>query len=72
MSAPSPLYCLGPLQSDRKAHVQITEIRVYQQDQPLHEDRYTWSDGRSVEVFDSTVVELVTCRYVRPYGTVYA
>lgn len=50
--------------------MRITEIRVYQQDQLLREDRYTWSDGRSVEVFDSTVVELVTDSHHRGYGEV--
>ena len=38
----------------------VTSINVYQVDLPLVEGRYTWSDGRYVEVFDSTVVELET------------
>jgi L-alanine-DL-glutamate epimerase-like enolase superfamily enzyme len=50
--------------------MQITEIRVYQQDQPLREGRYTWSDGRYVEVFDSTVVELITDGELKGYGEV--
>ncbi len=50
--------------------MQITEIRVYQQDQPLKEGRYTWSDGRYVEVFDSTVVELITDSGLSGYGEV--
>ena len=45
-------------------------VRVYQQDQPLHEGRYTWSDGRYVEVFDSTVVELQTDTDHTGYGEV--
>jgi L-alanine-DL-glutamate epimerase-like enolase superfamily enzyme len=40
--------------------VKISEIRVYQIDLPLVEGRYSWSEGKYVEVFDSTVVELVT------------
>lgn len=36
--------------------MRITGIRVYQLDLPLLEDRYAWADGRSVSVFDSTVV----------------
>jgi L-alanine-DL-glutamate epimerase-like enolase superfamily enzyme len=40
--------------------VKISQIRVYQVDLPLVEGRYSWSEGKYVEVFDSTVVELVT------------
>jgi len=36
--------------------VKIKQIRVYQVDLPLHEGSYKWSGGKSVEVFDSTVV----------------
>jgi len=40
--------------------VKISAIRVYQVDLPLVEGRYSWSEGKYVEVFDSTVVELLT------------
>ncbi len=40
--------------------MKISEIRVYQVDLPLVEGRYSWSEGKYVEVFDSTVVEIVT------------
>ena len=50
--------------------MKITEIRVYQVDLPLVEGRYTWSDGRHVEVFDSTVVEIVTDSGLIGYGEV--
>ncbi|MEE4278344.1 MAG: cis-3-hydroxy-L-proline dehydratase [Halieaceae bacterium] len=50
--------------------MKITEIRVYQVDLPLAEGRYTWSDGRHVDVFDSTVVELVTDEGLLGYGEV--
>ncbi len=40
--------------------MKITAIRVYQVDLPLLEGRYSWSEGKFVEVFDSTVVELLT------------
>lgn len=40
--------------------MKITEIRVFQVDLPLHEGRYSWSNGNFVEVFDSTVVEIRT------------
>jgi L-alanine-DL-glutamate epimerase-like enolase superfamily enzyme len=39
--------------------LKIAAIRVYQVDLPLVEGRYSWSEGKYVEVFDSTVVELV-------------
>jgi L-alanine-DL-glutamate epimerase-like enolase superfamily enzyme len=50
--------------------MKLTEIRVYQVDLPLAEGRYTWSDGRYVDVFDSTVVELVTDDGLLGYGEV--
>jgi L-alanine-DL-glutamate epimerase-like enolase superfamily enzyme len=39
--------------------VRIAAIRAYQVDLPLHEGSYKWSGGKSVSVFDSTVVEVV-------------
>ena len=50
--------------------MKITAIHVYQVDLPLVEGRYTWSDGRYVEVFDSTVVEIETDTELRGYGEV--
>ncbi|MEO1202892.1 MAG: cis-3-hydroxy-L-proline dehydratase [Pseudomonadota bacterium] len=50
--------------------MKINEIHVYQVDLPLVEGRYTWSDGRYVDVFDSTVVEIVTDGELRGYGEV--
>jgi len=50
--------------------MRIKEIHVYQVDLPLVEGRYTWSDGRHVDVFDSTVVEIVTDGESRGYGEV--
>jgi L-alanine-DL-glutamate epimerase-like enolase superfamily enzyme len=40
--------------------MKITGIKVYQVDLPLHEGTYNWSGGKSVEVFDSTVVAIET------------
>jgi L-alanine-DL-glutamate epimerase-like enolase superfamily enzyme len=40
--------------------MRIREIRVYRVDLPLHETTYKWSGGKSVTVFDSTVVALHT------------
>ncbi len=38
--------------------MKITRIDVFQVDLPLREGRYSWAGGKSVEVFDSTVVRL--------------
>ena len=58
--------------------MKITRIRVYQVDLPLHEGSYKWSGGKSVTVFDSTVVLIDTdddsvtgCGEVCPLGPVY-
>ena len=40
--------------------MKIQRIRAYQVDLPLHEGSYKWSGGKSVTVFDSTVVEVET------------
>ncbi len=40
--------------------MKIERISVYQVDLPLHEGSYHWSGGKSVAVFDSTVVEIET------------
>ena len=50
--------------------MKISSIRVYQVDLPLIEGRYSWSEGKYVEVFDSTIVELVTDDGVSGYGEV--
>jgi L-alanine-DL-glutamate epimerase-like enolase superfamily enzyme len=39
--------------------VRIAAIRAYQVDLPLREGSYNWSGGKSVSVFDSTVVEVL-------------
>lgn len=50
--------------------MRITAINVYQVDLPLHEGSYKWSGGNSVEVFDSTLVEIETDDGVRGVGEV--
>jgi len=40
--------------------MKITRIAVFQVDLPLHEGAYKWSGGKSVTVFDSTVVRIET------------
>ena len=57
--------------------MKITGVKVYQVDLPLHEGSYKWSEGKSVDVFDSTVVRVDTdagitgCGEVCPLGPVY-
>lgn len=50
--------------------MKITGIRTYQIDLPLHEGSYAWSGGKSVEVFDSTIVEIETDGGVTGFGEV--
>ncbi len=50
--------------------MRITGIRAYQVDLPLHEGSYNWSGGKSVSVFDSTVVEVQTDAGVTGWGEV--
>ena len=38
----------------------IKKISVFQVDLPLAEGRYTWANGKFVETFDSTIVEIET------------
>lgn len=40
--------------------MRIAQIAVYQVDLPLKEGRYSWADGKFVEVFDSTLVAITT------------
>jgi len=40
--------------------VKIKRVLAYQVGLPLHEGAYRWSGGKSVEVFDSTVVQIET------------
>lgn len=50
--------------------MKITGIRVYQVDLPLHEGNYSWSEGKSVDVFDSTVVIVDTDAGISGVGEV--
>ncbi len=57
--------------------MKITGVKIYKVDLPLLEGNYSWSEGKSVAVFDSTVVRVDTdagiCGYgeVCPLGPVY-
>jgi len=48
----------------------ITQVKCYRVELPLHEGSYKWSGGNSVEVFDSTVVEVRTDGGVTGYGEI--
>lgn len=50
--------------------MRITRITVYQVDLPLHEGSYKWSGGKSVTVFDSTVVRIDTDKGIVGHGEV--
>ena len=50
--------------------MKITRILAYQVDLPLHEGSYKWSGGKSVEVFDSTVVRVETDKGIVGHGEV--
>jgi cis-L-3-hydroxyproline dehydratase len=50
--------------------MKIKRIRAFQVDLPLHEGSYKWSGGKSVSVFDSTVIEVETDTGVTGWGEV--
>ena len=50
--------------------MKITRIQAYRVELPLHEGSYKWSGGKSVSVFDSTVVAVETDAGVTGYGEV--
>lgn len=50
--------------------MEITRILAYQVDLPLHEGSYKWSGGKSVAVFDSTVVAVETDVGITGWGEV--
>lgn len=50
--------------------MRITRISAFQVDLPLHEGSYNWSGGKSVSVFDSTIVRVETDAGVTGWGEV--
>ena len=50
--------------------MKIRSINAYQVDLPLHEGSYSWSGGKSVSVFDSTIVSVETDEGITGYGEV--
>lgn len=50
--------------------MKITRIAAYRVDLPIHEGSYNWSGGKSVQVFDSTVVRVETDTGLAGHGEV--
>jgi len=50
--------------------MKIQSIRAYRVDLPLHEGSYNWSGGKSVSVFDSTIVRVETDEGIVGHGEV--
>jgi len=50
--------------------MKIRRISAYRVDLPLYEGSYKWSGGKSVEVFDSTVVRIETDKDINGHGEV--
>ncbi len=50
--------------------MKIERVLAYQVDLPLHEGNYSWSGGKSVAVFDSTVVRIETDAGIVGHGEV--
>jgi L-alanine-DL-glutamate epimerase-like enolase superfamily enzyme len=50
--------------------MKITAIQAYRVELPLHETTYRWSGGKSVTVFDSTIVRVVTDSGLMGHGEV--
>jgi L-alanine-DL-glutamate epimerase-like enolase superfamily enzyme len=53
-----------------KPPMKITRIRAYSVDLPLREGSYRWSGGKSVTVFDSTIVAIETDEGLTGFGEV--
>src|SRR5208282_4436188 len=50
--------------------MKITRISAYRVELPLREGSYKWSGGKSVSVFDSTIVAVETDTGITGYGEV--
>jgi L-alanine-DL-glutamate epimerase-like enolase superfamily enzyme len=48
--------------------MKISAINVFKVDLPLREGRYSWSNSHFVEVFDSTVIEIITDLGLKGYA----
>jgi L-alanine-DL-glutamate epimerase-like enolase superfamily enzyme len=67
---PSDFACHPPGKTVNVPAMKITAIHVYQVGLPLHEGSYNWSGGKSVSVFDSTIVGIETDAGLTGYGEI--
>src|SRR5208337_2738703 len=75
MSEPAPssrprVPGIGNDSIDRESTMKIRRIAAYRVDLPLHEGSYRWSGGKSVTVFDSTIVRVETDAGIVGHGEV--
>src|SRR5262245_24474517 len=68
-SAPGVVHC-GRSPDVEPSIMKITRIVAYRINLPLHEGSYRWSGGKSVSVFDSTVVAVETDAGITGWGEV--
>lgn len=59
-----------PAPAPRDTAVKITKIFAHRVELPLHEGTYKWSGGKSVSVFDSTIVGIETDAGITGFGEV--
>merc|ERR1711981_363215 len=59
-----------PVSCIQVSRMKIVCIAVYQADLPLVDGDYCWADGKSVSVYDSTVVAVTTDSGITGYGEV--
>ncbi len=67
---PARSFVFHALPRSRNQPVKITRVFAHRVELPLHEGSYKWSGGKSVSVFDSTVVGIETDAGLIGYGEV--
>src|SRR5258708_5593753 len=67
---PEPLELAAVRGHEYNMRMRITGIRAYQVDLPLREGSYNWAGGKTVSVFDSTVVAVDTDAGITGHGEV--
>src|SRR5204863_530189 len=70
LSYGEPGFIVKPPKLTTRAGMKIKRIATYRVELPLHEGSYKWSGGKSVNVFDSTVVEVETDAGLTGFGEV--
>lgn len=67
---PAQSFVFQLLPRSRNQPVKITRVFAHRVALPLHEGSYKWSGGKSISVFDSTVVGVETDAGLIGYGEV--